>query len=386
VTVSLTVPDLAGLHRRRSAKWSSVADDVLSLTVAEMDFPVAAPIAESLRRAIDRDDLGYAPSENRPLLDAFIGFAKRRLDWSVDPEQVWVLPDVVEGLLALCGLLDSGDEVCVPVPSYPPFLTTLPRAGVRVRQIAMLQDGSLDLEQLRVAFSEGARALILASPYNPTGRVFARAELAAIAELCGSYDAYVFSDEIHAPLVLGETPHTCWLEVSDAARDCGVVLTSASKTFNLAGLKAAMLVTAGGRGQQLAARLTNAHAHAGLFGVISAEAAFADGDEWLDAVLAQLRLNSAQLADELARALPTVGFEPPQATYLAWLDCTKLGLGDDPAKGFVDHGSVALSSGPSFGAPGDGFARLNFATSPEHLSEAIRRMATAAGAAAAANA
>ncbi len=377
MTIDLTVPDLATLHQRQSAKWSGQPADVLSLPVAEMDFPVAEPIAVALREAINRSDLGYPPKVATKMLDAFAAFAERRLDWRLDTEQVLVLPDVVASLLALGRLFEPGERVCFTVPAYPPFLHVLPSADLRTHPIEMRADGSLDLDQLQAALADGVRLLVLANPHNPTGRVLPREELEQIAELCASYDAYVFSDEIHAPLVLDGSSHTCWHDVSDAARDWGLVLTSASKAFNVAGLKAAMIVSAGGRGQQLLSRLIDVHPHPGLLGIVAAEAAFDHGDEWLDAVIAQLAFNREYLLAELKRVLPDVGYSPPQATYLAWLDCRKLGLGDDPAQPFLDYGRVALSPGPMFGEPGHGFARLNFGTSPEHLGDAVARMARA---------
>jgi cysteine-S-conjugate beta-lyase len=187
----------------------------------------------------------------------------------------------------------------------------------------------------------------------------------------------VLADEIHAPLVLPGATHTPWLEVSDAARAHGVALTSASKAFNVAGLKAAVAVTASGRARDAVGRLPALDERAGLLGVVAAEAAFADGDPWLDAVLARLAANRSLLAELLAGELPVMAWTPPQATYLAWLDCRALGLGDDPAAAFRARGRVALSPGLEYGSPGAGFVRLNFGTSPELVTEAVRRMAAA---------
>ena len=172
--------------------------------------------------------------------------------------------------------------------------------------------------------------LVLANPHNPTGRVPSHQELAELAERCAERGVWVLADEIHAPLTLAGARHTPWLEVSDAAREYGIALTSASKAFNLAGLKAALVVTASDRARAAVARLPPLSDRAGLLGVIAAEAAFNDGDEWLDAVLAQLDANRAQLGQAL-RALPGIAWTPPDATYLAWLDCRALGLGDEPA-------------------------------------------------------
>jgi cysteine-S-conjugate beta-lyase len=376
--IDLHVPDLAILHERRSEKWTGHDDDVLVATTAEMDFPLAEPVAEVLRAAIDRGDLGYAPPTPRRLRDAFVGFARRRLRWEVDPDQTTLVPDVMVGLVELSRVLAGPDEaVAFVTPAYPPFFTALPHAVGRLEHITAAEDGAVDLEALARSIAGGTRVLILTNPHNPTGRVLTRPELEAIAELCAEHEVQVLADEIHAPLTLPGAEHTPWLEVSDAARSCGVGLTSASKAFNLAGLKAALLVTASDRTRRIVARLPDLTDQAGLLGVLAAEAAFAEGDEWLDAVLAQLHANRSLLGERLAVEVPTIRWQPPGATYLAWLDCRALGLGDDPVGTFLESGRVALSSGLDFGREGAGFARLNFGTSRELVAEAVRRLGRA---------
>ena len=270
-----------------------------------MDFPLAPAVAAALHAAVDRHDLGYAPADPAGLRDAFAGFAGRRLGWRVDPEQVTLVPDVMAGLVELCRVLaEPGDAVAFATPAYPPFYTDLPQAGVRLCEVPLGPDDALDLDGLDAALAAGARVLVLANPHNPTGHVPARAELEQIAERCAAHDAWVLADEIHAPLVLPGAVHTPWLELSDAARACGIALTSASKAFNLAGLKAALVVTASDRARGAVARLPDLADRAGLLGVIAAEAAFADGDPWLDAVLKRLDGNRDLLGDRLAAALP----------------------------------------------------------------------------------
>jgi cystathionine beta-lyase len=378
VAIDLTVASLDELHHRRSEKWSIQPPDVLSSTIAEMDFPIAEPVARALREAIDRSDLGYAVPASASLRQAFAAFAARRLAWSVDPEQVTVVPDVMLGLLELCRVIAGpGDAIAFASPAYPPFFELLPRTGARLVHVALHDDGRLDLGSLDEALATGVRALVLASPHNPTGHLAGRGELAAIAERCADHGVWVLADEIHAPLTLPGATFTAWLEVSDAAREIGVSLTSASKAFNVAGLKSALVVTASEHARELVAGIGRQHDHSGLLGAIAAETAFAAGDEWLDAVLAQLDANRAWLAFELPARLPGVAWRPPQATYLAWLDCAGLGLGDEPADVFLRHGRVAVSRGLNYGLEGAGHVRLNFATSPEHLDEALTRMRAA---------
>jgi cystathionine beta-lyase len=372
------VPPLAELQRRRSEKWAGQEDGVLAMTVAEMDFPLAAAVAAAVREAVDRDDLGYASSASAASLAAALAsFAARRLDWRVDPEQVRPLPDVIVGFVELCrALVPAGGTVALATPAYPPFFSELPQAGLRIAALPLDREGEFDLGDLEAALREGARALILVNPQNPTGRVVPRERLERIAALCAEREVWVIADEIHAPLVLPGATHTPWLEVSDAAREFGFSLFSASKAFNLAGLKAAQLVTASARAREAAGKLPRLASHAGLLGVLAAEAAFRAGDAWLDAVLAQLAENRERLGAALAAQVPRIRWVPPQGTYLAWLDCRDLGLGgEDPAARFLARGRVALSPGPAYGSAGAGFARLNFATSPELVEEAVRRIA-----------
>jgi cysteine-S-conjugate beta-lyase len=375
--IDLRVPDLATLHMRRSEKWSGQDPDVLASTVAEMDFPLAAQITAALHAAIDRHDLGYTPPRETQLPAAFADFARRRLGWTVDQDQITLVPDVMAGIIELCRvLLTPGEQVAFFTPAYPPFLDELPQAGVELVYLPLDPDG-VDLDALEAALARGVRALVLANPHNPTGRVAARAELERIAELCATHDCWVLADEIHAPLVLDGATHTPWLEVSDAAREHGIALSSASKTFNVAGLKTALMITASDRARAAVERVPPLTDRVGILGVIAAEAGFRYGDRWLDAVLDQLTANRQLLGDLLATELPKIKWTPPEASYLAWVDCRALGLGDNPAEAFLARGRVALGRGLDFGREGAGFARLNFGTGPDHVTEVVRRMARA---------
>jgi len=189
----------------------------------------------------------------------------------------------------------------------------------------------------------------------------------------------VVADEIHAPLTLRGATHVPFATTGGAAAERSVTAVSASKAWNLAGLKCALLVAGASAREDLARIPAEVGKGAGLLGVVASEAAFRDGEEWLDGLREALEENRRLLSALLAEHLPQVGYVPPRATYLAWLDCRVLGLGDDPAAAFLERGKVALSPGPTFGPGGEGFARLNLATSGEVLTEAVRRMAVAVG-------
>jgi cysteine-S-conjugate beta-lyase len=375
----ITNLSLDDLRRRRSAKWSWYDDDVLPAWVAEMDFPLAPAIKEALALAVERDDAGYASPDAAGLGRAFAGFAQRRLGWEVDAERVAPLNDVVSGLFEFVRVLTQpGDGIVINPPVYHPFFAVIEQTGRTVVE-APLRDGrELDLDAIEAAFAGGARVLILCNPHNPTGAVLARDELERIAEIAAEHDAWVLADEIHSPLVLPGARHVAFTTVSKAAAERGIVLTSASKAFNIAGLKCAVAVTASEAAAAKVAELPEIAKHCGHFGVLASVAAFESADEWLDEVIGVLDANRQLLAELLAEHLPQVGYTLPAAGYLAWLDCRALGLGDDPAEALLGRGRVALTSGPQFGTGGDGFARLNYATSPELLAEAVKRMAEGA--------
>ena len=374
----ITDLSLADLRRRRSAKWSWYDDDVLPAWVAEMDFPVAAPVREALAAAVARDDLGYASTDAARLGPAFAEFAARRHRWDVDPAQVTPLNDVVAGLIELVRVLtEPGDGVLINPPVYHPFFHLITDAGRRVVEAPLADGRDLDLDAVEAAFAGGTRVLILCNPHNPTGGVLGRAELERVAEIAVAHDGWVLADEIHAPMVLAGAEHVPFTSVSDAAAERGIVLTSASKAFNTAGLKCAVAITASATARAAVAELPEVSVHCGHLGVLASVAAWRESDEWLDELIGVLDANRWLLAELLEAKLPAVGYAPPQAGYLAWLDCRELELGDDPAAAFLERGRVGLSPGPQFGTGGAGHARLNFATSPELLAEIVERMAAA---------
>jgi cystathionine beta-lyase len=363
---------------RGSAKWAAFPPDVLPVWVAEMDFPLAEPVKAALLEAIERDDTGYLGPDLAGVPDAFAAFAERRLGWSVDAEQVSVTTDVMVGIEELLRVLtEPGAGVVITPPVYPPFFADVRHAGREVVEAPLAGD-HLDLGAIERGFEAGAQAVLISNPHNPLGRVWTGGELAALADLAAEHGAWVISDEIHAPLVLSGASHVPFLQVSETAAARGFALTSASKAFNLAGLKLGLIVTASGAARDRVARMSvESHWRAGYLGAIAAEAAFREGDEWLDDVLDTLDGNRRLLAELLAERLPGVGYTPPQASFLAWLDCRALGLGDDPAAAFLERGRVALSRGLDFGAQGAGYARLNIGTTPELIAEAVARMAAA---------
>ena len=380
------------LRRRTSAKWRVHAADVLPMWIAEMDVRLAEPVAEALRAAVGAGDTGYAMADD--YIAALDGFAEHNWGWRVRPERAAIVPDVMAGVVEVLKLITSpGDAVVVNSPVYPPFYQFVSHMDRRVVEAPLDAEGRLDTGTLTAAFrtamaeAEGATgqaahggvgrraAYLLCSPHNPTGTVHTAEELGAATELANEYGVRVVADEIHAPLVLSGARHVPYLSLPGTER--AFALMSASKAWNLAGLKAALAIAGSESADELALlpeEVSHGPSHLGVIGHV---AALRHGADWLDALLAGLDENRQLLTKLLGRYLPEVRYRPHQGTFLAWLDCRALDLGDDPAAVFLERGKVALVTGPAFGTGGAGHVRLNTATSPEILEEAVRRMASA---------
>jgi cystathionine beta-lyase len=375
----LPVAPLAALRNRRSKKWRANPDDVLPLPVAEMDFDLAPPVQAALREAVDRSDTGY-PAPEPVLGKALAGFAAERWGWEIDPSSVTTVADVGVGVVeVLRVLVRPGDPVVICPPVYPPFFGWVPEAGGRVHEVPLADGYRLDLAGLEQAFAAHPAAFVLCNPHNPVGRVHTYDELAEVVRLARAYGVPVVSDEIHGPLVLPGATFTPILTIPGAA-SVAVSLVSASKAWNLAGLKCANLVTASPGMAALVDRFPpDTPWRVGHLGVLANVAAYAEGGPWLDRLLATLDDRRRLVGRLLAERLPAVAWRPPQATFLAWLDCSAVGEGDAPREAFYERGRVAVEPGLRFGAAGSGHVRLNFATSPEILDAATARMAAALG-------
>jgi cystathionine beta-lyase len=380
MTNPLHVLSLEELRRRTSLKWRHYPPDVLPAWVAEMDVPLAEPVAQALTEAIAIGDTGYP--DGTPYAEALADFAAARWGWTVDIEHTAIVPDVMLGIVEVIKLVTGvGDAVVVNSPVYPPFYQFIEYMDRRVIEAPLTPEHRIDLPVLDAAFTDAtaggsrAAAYLLCNPHNPTGTVHTRDELSAVTELAAPHGVRVVADEIHAPLVYADATHVPYLSLPGA--DDAFAVLSASKAWNLAGLKAAVAVAGPVAAKDLA-RMPEVVSHGpSHLGIIAHSAALRHGRDWLDSLLAGLDDNRRLLGDLLAEHLPAVGYRQPQGTYLAWLDCRPLNLGDDPAEVFLEHGRVALNAGLPFGTGGAGHVRLNLATSPELLTEAVRRMAAA---------
>ncbi|WP_309128734.1 aminotransferase class I/II-fold pyridoxal phosphate-dependent enzyme [Microbacterium sp.] len=370
---------LPQLRERSSEKWREYPEDVLPLFVAETDFPLAPAITRALEQAVRTGDTGYVASRT-PLAAAYAGFAQRRFGWHPDAARMRSTADVSMGIVEILRrVIQPGERVIVNPPVYPPFFDLVDEAGGVVERVPLRDTGDgweLDLDGIEDALAGGARAVLLCNPHNPTGTVHFAQSLDALARLAEQYGAAVISDEIHAPLTQPGVRFTPFLASGEAAERVGFAVVSASKAFNLAGLKCALMIAASDANAALLRGLpVEVEWRTGQFGMLAAVAAFApESDEWLDGLLATLDENRRLIADLLADHLPEARYRLPDAGYLAWIDLTELGWGANPAKHILREAKVALHFGPAFGAEGEGHVRVNFGTSPEILTEAFERI------------
>ena len=395
-TNEITVPPIEHLRSLGGIKWTRFGPDVLPAWVADMDVRPPACVTERIADIVDRGDFGYNLAAAELLPETFARWQHEKHGWSPDPGRVRKFCDVLHAIDVTLWLhTKPGDGIVLLTPIYPPFLKALDGAGRRLVDVPLDPDGwRLDPERLRAAIDDRTTAILTCNPHNPTGRVFDTAELAAIAEVAVEHDLLVISDEVWADLIHpvggamngasdgdGANPqpiHRPLATIGEEIAARTVTVSSASKAFNLAGLRCAV------------AHLGHAEVAAGiealpghLLGAVStpgAEAAIAawtSGDGWLRSLREHLVARRDQLAARLAADLPEVGFQVPEATYLAWLDLRAFELGDDPSERLRDEAGLAVSPGSDFGVHGRGFARLNFATSAPILDEIVDRLATA---------
>jgi cysteine-S-conjugate beta-lyase len=375
------------LRARGSQKWSKGGPGVIGAFVAEMDFGLAPPVEAALLDVIKRADVGYLSVRAvTEMADACAAWQRDHYGWDVDPGRVRPLPDVVTGLMAAIAVFSRpGSPVILPTPAYMPFLTVPGSLGREVIQVPMATDGGrrvLDLDGIDAAFKRGGHLLILCNPCNPVGRVYGRDELAAVAEVVEANGGRVFADEVHAPLIYPGGVHIPYASLSGAAAAHTLTGTAASKGWNLPGLKCAQFLLSSDQDTATWAERGSTFEHGtSTPGVRASTAAYRDGGPWLDDVLGYLDGSRALLAGLLAEHLPEVGYQPPEGTYLAWLDCRALSAGGEtglsPAEFFLAKARVMLTDGAACGEAGRGHVRLNFATPRPILTEIVRRMAGA---------
>jgi cysteine-S-conjugate beta-lyase len=367
----LSVP-LEELRTRLSAKWRLYDPDILPMWVAEMDTRTHPAVHQVVAEALDRGDTGYACGS--AYAEAFAAMAANRWNWQLAPStQIRRGPDVMSSIISvLLSTTEPGDAVVINPPVYAPFREVIRNYGRRVVEAPLTAAGRLDLATIEQAFgTERPAAYLLCSPHNPTGAVHTAAELTEVMTLANQAGVQLIVDEIHACLV---DPGTTFVPIQTVpGGERAVTVTSAGKAWNLAGFKAGLTI-AGAEVTEILAKGPVSGQSTPHLANLAHTAALTHAQDWVDDLVVEIAANKRLLADELAVTIPQLSYQPAEGTYLAWLDCTPLGLAN-PTRQFRERGRVAFSSGIQFAQSHRQWVRINLACSPELVREAVTRMA-----------
>jgi len=370
--------------RRESecAKWNKVDEDVLPMWVADMDFRSPEPVIRALQERVEHGVFGYPlPPEN--LADSIVTWLAHRHDWEVSPEDLVFIPGVVSGFnLAAHAVTRTGDGVLVQTPTYGPFFGVHKNVNLVQHEMELTRgaDGQycIDLEAFKAAITGRTRIFMLCNPQNPTGRVFRQDELEAMAEVCLENEIIICSDEIHSDLVYTGHKHIPIASLDPEIAAQTITLIAPSKTFNIAGLEASVAVITNPelRKQYEGAR-KGLIGWVNLMGMVAMQAAYAEGEPWLEALINYLETNRDYLFDFVANELPQLKITKPEGTYLAWLDCHEANIDGNPSEFFHKQAKVAMNDGAWFGKGGENFVRINFGCPRMMLVEALDRIKAA---------
>jgi cystathionine beta-lyase len=358
-------------------------EDVLPMWVADMDFPVAGFILDAIMERLQHPFLGYTFRSDR-FATSVASWVARRHHWSVEPESIGFSPGIVPALnMCVMEFTEPGDRVVVQPPVYFPFFSAVTNHGRKLAYNQLVKKGrgyEMDFDQLEDLFRKGVKLFFLCNPHNPVGRVWSGDELDHLARLCLSYKVMVISDEIHSDLILYGNRHIPFASLGKEIADLTLTCMAPSKTFNLAGLYSSVVIATNPVIKMRYERILDA-VHVGgdnVLGQVALEAAYSKGDEWLDQLLAYLEKNDREFRAALNESLPELIISPLQATYLAWLDFSFMGLDEEALRDFIIYrAGLGLNDGPMFGPGGTNHQRLNIATPTTVLMEGVRRLAAA---------
>jgi cysteine-S-conjugate beta-lyase len=380
-------PSIASLHALTSSKWSHYAGDILPAFIAQMDFRAAPPIQEAIDAITSVDDYGYPRIRGRPVRDilaaAFASRMRRKWSWSPDESLTLVIGDVVQGIMAcVAAFSEPGDGAIVHTPCYPPFRGCVVDSGRRFVPLSLERQGDkfyCGITSIAPSVRVGCRLLLLCNPHNPVGRVFTQDELWSFANYAIEQDLIVVADEIHADLVYAGSRHIPFASLSAAVAARTITLNSATKSFNIPGLRCAVLnFGSAALKEQFERRVhTRLLGQPNVIGAKATLAAWQDGDPWLASAMDHLTTARDLVVNHVNARLPELTLCKPEATYFAWLDCSALDLKTPAYDFFLDRAKVAFSGGETFDPDCGHFVRLNFATSLEILEEMLHRMTAA---------
>jgi cystathionine beta-lyase len=371
------------IDRRRSdsAKWGHYEADVLPLWVADMDFVSAEPILRALHERVQHGVFGYAFPPNE-LQEAIVARLGSLYGWVITPDDIVFVPGVVPGFNVACrAMSDPGDGILVQPPVYYPFLSAPGNANLALQCAEVYLDSGrygIDYGEFEGAITDRTSLFLFCNPHNPVGRVYERDELLQLAEICLRHGLVICSDEIHCDLLYSGHRHLPIASLAPEIAERTITLMAPSKTYNIAGLHCSFAVI---QNVELRERYCAACAGilhgANVLGYTAALAAYRDGQEWLDQVLAYLEDNRDIVTQYAQEHLPGIDAIVPEGTFLAWLDCRRAGIAGKPGDFFLQDARVALNEGDKFGSGGEGYVRLNFACPRSTLVEALGRMRSA---------
>lgn len=368
-------------------KWDNVptvfgVPDALPMWVADMDFAAPPAVVEALHKRVEHGVFGYTfPTES--YRGAIADWMKNRHSWTIQQEWIQFCPGVVPALsLIVDAFTEPGDQVVIQTPVYPPFYRVVQEHGRELihNPLRLSEDGdySMDFEDLENSFSTGnVKMIILCSPHNPVGRVWSKEELERLASLCQQYDVLVVSDEIHADLVFEQGGHTPFAALSEDAEGRSIICTAPSKTFNIAGLNTANMIIPNAQLRSKFRKILNRYSIGSItpMGAAATEAAYREGEPWLDELLVYIRGNMELVRNYAQEHLPELKVFMPEATYLLWIDFRQMGLSHEELTRFLVHeAKLGLNSGASFGKDGEGFMRMNLACTRATVQEALSRL------------
>jgi cysteine-S-conjugate beta-lyase len=381
--------DFDELRDRRcsdSIKWRKYGEDIIPMWVADMDFLSPEPVIRTLRERIEHGFFGYPdcisddPDQPSQLRQVIIERMARLYGWQVEPDEIVFIPGVVTGFNLAChALVSPAQAVVIQTPVYPPILGAAKETGVQGQEmeLALNPDGTYDIDwdAFERSLTSQSKLFLLCNPHNPVGKVFRKDELVRMAEICLRNGMTICSDEIHCDLVYSGHSHLPIASLDPEISKNAITLMAPSKTYNLAGLQCSFAII-----QNAELRKRYLHGRGGLvpwvnlMGMIAAQSAYQQADNWLVQLLLYLEANRDFLCDYVARELPGVKVGRPEGTYLAWLDCRQTEIAQNPCQFFLEKGRVAFNDGKTFGKGGQGFVRLNFGCPRPILIEGLERI------------
>ena len=383
----ISVQPKATLLTRKSEKWRAFDSEILPMPFAVMDYDLAQPIKDSLISLISASDAGYL-GKFPELGESLAHFAESRWNWEIEPSDIKICTDVGVGVIEVCRqVVNPGDQIMVNTPVYFNFFNWIKELRCEVYDAPLIENDrrySLDFAAIEKGYSKGVKVHILCNPHNPVGTVFPQSDQVKLAELAKKYGVLIAADEIHAPLAYKESGFVPFLNTSSTAKEVGISFLSATKSWNIAGTKCAQIVALHPNTKAILNKLPLAvHSRASLFGAVASAAAYRDSVEWLDAVIEELDRSRNHLSELLSNSALGIGYTPPDAGYFGWLDMRSLNseiaekLNGDIAEVLLSKGKISVASGHLYGPSGQGFIRVNFATSREIVDDAVRRITTA---------